>query len=60
MVTKTRLGVCKNTFESTGCCAYLCGVGFSFHESSPNAFVKGSKRRDAHRKGASLFLSGYK
>lgn len=67
MVTKTQLGVCTNIFESTGCCAYLCGVGFSFHESSPNEFVKGSKRRDAHRKGASLcslaginshFLSG--
>jgi len=46
---------------------HIFGVGFSFHESSPNIFVKGSKRRDAHRKGASLcsfmginsyFLSG--
>lgn len=54
MVTKTWLGVYTNTIESTGCCAYLCGLGVSFHESSPNVFVKGSKRRDAHRKGASL------
>lgn len=54
MVTKTRLGVYTNTIESTGCCAYLCGLGVSFHESSPYVFVKGSKRRDAHRKGASL------
>lgn len=67
MVTKTWLGVHTDIIESTGCCAYLRGVGFSFHESSPNIFVKGSKRRDAHRKGASLcyfmginshFLSG--
>lgn len=67
MVTKTWLGVYTDTIESTGCCAYQPGVGFSFHESSPNIFVKGSKRRDAHRKGAFLcslvginshFLSG--